>query len=421
MRGIMSRQPGRGVAGAPSTRRGRLRVLAGALALALALLPALGLVGSAPPPAFAFPVDYPTWDEVKQAQRSETAAKQLKSQLEASLAGLQAEVTRTQAEAEAKGQVFFEAQLAYDEQALITEQYETQAAEAEEKAAAALRIAGQLIAELSRSGSADVSTRLFTSSSASADGMLYRLGAADKLGDRYAAVYARALTLQNSATALAEQAETARQERDRLKGIAEAAFAEAQAAAEAAAAVLAKTEQDIGQLRAKIAVLTEQRQATEADYLAGVRERWGSGAGGEISASGWARPSGGYISSAFGMRYHPIYRIWKLHSGVDLAGVGCGAPIYAARAGTVTYAGPNGDLGNYIQINHGDGTTSGYGHIQAGGIGVSFGQTVDPGQLIARVGSTGGSTGCHLHFMIRVNGALTDPVPFMRNQGITLG
>ena len=87
----------------------------------------------------------------------------------------------------------------------------------------------------------------------------------------------------------------------------------------------------------------------------------------------------------------------------------------------MTYAGPNGTLGNYIQIDHGDGTSTGYGHIIAGGIGVRIGEDVAPGQNIAKVGSTGASTGCHLHFMVRVNGNLTDPVPFMRNRGITLG
>ena len=74
-----------------------------------------------------------------------------------------------------------------------------------------------------------------------------------------------------------------------------------------------------------------------------------------------------------------------------------------------------------MQIDHGDGTGSGYAHIQAGGIGVRIGQEVGPGQQIAKVGSTGQSTGCHLHFIIRKNGQVTDPVKFMRDQGAALG
>ena len=131
-------------------------------------------------------------------------------------------------------------------------------------------------------------------------------------------------------------------------------------------------------------------------------------------------PSSGYITSPFGMRFHPILHAWILHNGTDIAGQGCGAPIFAAHAGTVSYAGPNGGLGNYIQIEHGDGTSSGYGHIMPGGIHVRIGQHVDPGQPIAQVGTTGLSTGCHLHFIIRVNGVLTNPVPFMRARGITI-
>jgi murein DD-endopeptidase MepM/ murein hydrolase activator NlpD len=87
----------------------------------------------------------------------------------------------------------------------------------------------------------------------------------------------------------------------------------------------------------------------------------------------------------------------------------------------VTYAGWNGTLGNYVQIEHGDGTSSGYGHIVSGGILVGYGQWVNAGQQIARVGSTGASTGCHVHFIIRVHGRLTNPVPFMRDRGVLLG
>ena len=74
-----------------------------------------------------------------------------------------------------------------------------------------------------------------------------------------------------------------------------------------------------------------------------------------------------------------------------------------------------------VGIEHGNGLNTGYAHIMPGGIGVHIGQQVGPGQLIARTGTTGHSTGCHLHFIVRHGESLTDPVPFMRNQGITLG
>ena len=85
------------------------------------------------------------------------------------------------------------------------------------------------------------------------------------------------------------------------------------------------------------------------------------------------------------------------------------------------YAGPNGGYGNFVLIDHGSGIASAYGHIISGGILVGVGQSVGVGTNIARVGSTGDSTGCHLHFEIRVNGTAIDPQGFMAGQGITLG
>ena len=240
-------------------------------------------------------------------------------------------------------------------------------------------------------------------------------------GQSSAQIYAKALQLQNTAGALAKQAKVATDKLAELKATAEAAFKVAQAAADAAQTKVEAATKQLAQLNAQLTVLVQKRKATVKDYNAGLRALWGSGAAGEVSASGWARPAAGYISSNFGMRFHPIYHVWKLHTGVDLAGAGCGAPIYAAHQGVVVYAGWNGDLGNFIQIDHQNGTSSGYGHIVNGGILVHIGQEVGPGQQIARIGTTGGSTGCHLHFIIRINGNLTDPVPFMRARGITLG
>jgi murein DD-endopeptidase MepM/ murein hydrolase activator NlpD len=198
-------------------------------------------------------------------------------------------------------------------------------------------------------------------------------------------------------------------------------------------AALAEQQDHQAELEAQLSVLTEKRQATEKDYRAGViaREKARKAAlaaaaaaaaqAGNVNSFGWARPSAGYISSGYGMRYHPIYHYWRLHNGTDIAGQGCGAPIYAVHSGRVVYAGWNGTLGNYVQIDHGDGTSSGYGHIRPGGILVGYGQRVHAGQVIARVGTTGASTGCHVHFMIRIHGQLANPVPFMRDRGIRLG
>lgn len=116
------------------------------------------------------------------------------------------------------------------------------------------------------------------------------------------------------------------------------------------------------------------------------------------------------ISSRFGWRFHPVLGSRSFHSGLDLAAP-MGAPIGAARAGKVIFAGPKGPNGNLVQIDHGDGTVSSYAHNSK--ILVRVGQRVVQGEPIARVGSTGRSTGPHLHFEIRRHGKLEDPKPLL--------
>ncbi|HTE61984.1 MAG TPA: peptidoglycan DD-metalloendopeptidase family protein [Solirubrobacteraceae bacterium] len=393
-----------------------------ALVIALSILPLAGVLTATPPPALAaVATDYPSWQDVANAQANEKAAQAEVTRIKALLAQLQVDVDRTQAEADAKGAIFEAAQAKFDEQAYITQQLQTQADDAQAKADESKKKAGAMLAELSRTGGGDLTASLLSSSqSGNADDLLYRLGAMDQYTTRSEDIYTQAVQQQNNAKALTDQAKVAQAKLEELRIEAQKAFEVAQAAAQAAQEKFAEQEANQAVLEAQLAVLVEKRQATQADYLKGVREKWGPNAGGIISEQGWARPSSGYISSPYGMRYHPIYHEWILHSGVDIAGQGCGATIYAAHSGTVTYAGPNGTLGNYIQIEHGDGTSSGYGHIMPGGIHVYNGQQVDPGQPIAQVGTTGASTGCHLHFIIRIGGQLTNPVPFMSARGITI-
>jgi murein DD-endopeptidase MepM/ murein hydrolase activator NlpD len=416
----MGRTSSRGANGAqaPSGAARRFRVLAATLALAL--IPALG--GIAPSTASVI-ADYPSWEEVVAAQRNEAQAKALRASLESQLQGLQDEAQRTQEEADAKGQIYAEAQQAYDEQKVVTDALLAQTAAAQAEADEAYAVAAQVIAEMSKSGgSGDLSPQLFTTPG-SPDALLDRLELSRVIGDRYADLYAKAIELRNRADALADQAEVAQGILEELRIAAEKAFQEAQAAAAAAAEKLAQTERDIFEVRKRIEYLSGIREAMTADYNAGIKAQWGENAGGQISQTGWARPVGGYISSQYGWRINPVTHQRQFHTGVDLAGMGCGATIYAAHSGVVTYAGWYGSWGYYVAIDNRDGTGTGYAHIQAGQIAVRIGQEVDPGQPIARVGSTGQSTGCHLHYIVRVNGNsdITDPVPFMRNQGITLG
>jgi len=128
------------------------------------------------------------------------------------------------------------------------------------------------------------------------------------------------------------------------------------------------------------------------------------------SAEGYTWPTAGGIGSYFGYRRHPILGYSRLHGGLDIGGR-MGQPIWAAKEGVVIMARVNGGYGNTIIVDHGGGYATLYGHQST--FMVSEGDTVETGQHIGNVGSTGLSTGPHLHFEIRVNGGVVDPLPFL--------
>ncbi len=117
------------------------------------------------------------------------------------------------------------------------------------------------------------------------------------------------------------------------------------------------------------------------------------------------------LSSTFGYRTDPFLGRPALHSGVDLRD-DYGAPVKATAAGVVTQAGPSGAYGNMVEIDHGGGLATRYAHLSA--IAVAPGQRVAPGGVVGRVGSTGRSTGPHLHYEVRVDGEAVDPARFLR-------
>ena len=120
----------------------------------------------------------------------------------------------------------------------------------------------------------------------------------------------------------------------------------------------------------------------------------------------WPAPSYTRISDDYGNRTHPILGVQQFHNGVDMAAPG-GSPILAAYDGKVVAAAYNASMGNYIMINHGGGLYTIYMHASA--LYVSTGETVTRGQKIAAVGTTGRSTGNHLHFSVRKDGAYVSP------------
>ena len=114
------------------------------------------------------------------------------------------------------------------------------------------------------------------------------------------------------------------------------------------------------------------------------------------------------------MRMHPILHVWKLHDGTDF-GAACGTPVYAAAAGTIVSEYYDSAYGNRVIMNHGIvngiSLSTSYNHLTSMVAGV--GEHVERGELVAYSGTTGYSTGCHLHFMVYVNGATTDPMGWL--------
>jgi murein DD-endopeptidase MepM/ murein hydrolase activator NlpD len=146
------------------------------------------------------------------------------------------------------------------------------------------------------------------------------------------------------------------------------------------------------------------QSAALAERIRGAQDDSGSTRSGERSAAGFIWPCDGVVVSGFGMRWG------RTHEGIDI-GCAYGTPNRAAAAGTVIYAGWLGGYGNLVVVDHGNGLSTAYAH--ASSILVSVGQSVSQGQTVSLVGSTGHSSGPHLHFEVRLNGVAVDPLPYL--------
>lgn len=156
-------------------------------------------------------------------------------------------------------------------------------------------------------------------------------------------------------------------------------------------AMIARQERDSESVRS---MLQPGNRASEE--LRGAEAEW---------TGGLILPVAGRMTSRFGRRFHPVLHVWKLHTGVDF-GVPTGTAVHAAAGGVVVHSGWLGAYGNAVVIDHGGGVSTLYGHCSS--LSVRTGQSVTAGEVISYSGSTGYSTGPHLHFEKRVNGS---PVP----------
>ncbi|NND85281.1 MAG: peptidoglycan DD-metalloendopeptidase family protein [Acidimicrobiia bacterium] len=190
---------------------------------------------------------------------------------------------------------------------------------------------------------------------------------------------------------------------DTERRLVEQAVSSATEEAAAFTALLEQVKSDIGQLEGEINSLEADSKRLEREIIA-LQTYPGE------RPSALINPVDGILTSAFGYRTHPISGVRKLHTGVDY-GAGSGTPIYAANRGRVIYSGWYGGYGNTIIIDHGGGLTTLYAHQSR--LRVSSGQEVALGDRIGDVGTTGYSTGPHLHFETRENGIPVDPRKYL--------
>ena len=161
---------------------------------------------------------------------------------------------------------------------------------------------------------------------------------------------------------------------------------------------------------AQVSAMLKERQAARAAAAAqssggqGASDNWVQGTG----QLGW--PVSGEITSPYGYRVHPIWGTTIYHSGIDI-GVDEGTPVHAADGGVVVWSGWMGGYGYAVVIDHGNGLSTLYGHNSE--LAVDEGQSVAKGQVISYAGSTGNSTGPHVHFEVRVNGDPVDPMGYL--------
>ncbi|MDR7279139.1 murein DD-endopeptidase MepM/ murein hydrolase activator NlpD [Catenuloplanes atrovinosus] len=257
-----------------------------------------------------------------------------------------------------------------------------------------------------------------------------RLGYVDRVLDTQHGALGRVVDARGAARDAQNAATAAREAADAAHADAQAKLAEAREAERVAEAAVAAVQALTDQRRAALGVAQQERSASLARYreartaesrIAAEVRAWEARRRGARQTVTRMRPGArllmpvrGWKSSNFGWRFDPYYRVWQLHSGVDIA-AGGGQPIWAADDGVVIRAGWANGYGNFTCVAHGEvagrGVTTCYAHQSR--ILVHRGQHVRRGQTIGRVGTTGASTGYHLHFEVRVDGAPRQPLSWL--------
>ncbi len=378
--------------------------------------------------AEAVDADLPTWQDVQDAKNNQSATASKIKEIEGLLVQVAQEVENTQKELDAAIASYSQAQDELIKANARLDELNVKLAESTEEADSASQEAAALVGLMYRSGGIDRSTEMFLESDAdTSDQLLERLASMSKATERNSKIAEDATRAKNDAQSLGDQADVVTQERERLNQEAEERKNTAASLAAAAAEKQQKQELQKATLDLQLAALKdttaktvegyETRLAQEAEERRKQEEEnannggGGGGGGGGGSASGWGRPISYYsVTEEFGGS--------RNHGGIDLAAP-MWTPIYAAAAGRVTACYEFSNYGNTIDITHPDGSMTRYAHQPYGGLSVGCGQWVEQGQRIGSVGSTGWSTGPHLHFETwPTSGYRVNPRGFMAARGV---
>ena len=239
---------------------------------------------------------------------------------------------------------------------------------------------------------------------------LSRLETVREIAAHDQAVIENMITLKKGVESSKAEIEIARAEQQEARDLTAGKRAQLQQKMNEQSSLISKIEGDIKEYEKAYNAAVAQENSLKASLQSSLSK---SG-GGSVYTGGvftWPAPSYTYISSPYGYRNHPVLGQTKFHSGVDMAAPG-GSNILAAADGTVRSAGWNGGYGYCVVVDHGGGIATLYAHSSK--LLVSSGQKVTKGQVIALVGTTGMSTGNHLHFEVLKNGATTDPMAYLR-------
>ena len=415
------------------SRNKRARLLGATLLAATAV----GLIGApliTPSNAFAVDASLPTWQDVENAKQNEASAAAKIKEIEGLLVLVAQEVETTRQERDA---AIAALKIAEDDMLKAQERLDelnVKVAESSEEADTAAKEAASIVGLMYRSGGIDRSTEMFLESDATtSDQLLERLASMSKATERNSKIADEATRAKNDAQSLGAQADVVSKERERLEQEAQTRQQKAAELATAAANKQAEQEKQKATLDMQLAALKDTTTQTVAGYQERLNQEaaeeaerrrieeenrnngGGSGTGGGGtpggSGSGWGLPITSYwVSDEFGGS--------RSHGGTDFA-ASMWTPIYAAAAGQVIACYEFSNYGNTVDILHSDGSRTRYAHQPYGGLTVNCGDWVSQGQRIGSVGSTGWSTGPHLHFETWPTlGYRVNPRYFMADRGV---